>query len=245
MPLLGWILIFSFLGSVFCLIGGIFLLWKEKWAKKIALYLVSFAAGALLGAAFLHLLPEAVEEGGTRVFFYVLIGLLVMFLVEKFLLWYHCHEGECKVHAFSYTILFGDGVHNFIDGIIIGVSFLVSIPLGVTTALAIAFHEIPQEIGDFAVMLHGEMKRSKILVYNLLAALMTPLAAVLAYIFSSSLEKAIIPLVAFAGGTFIYIASSDLIPEIHKETKKSKAIAQFFLLLFGILVIWGVERVLG
>lgn len=245
MTLFLWVLIFSFLGSVFCLIGGIFLLWKEKWAKKIALYLVSFAAGALIGAAFLHLLPRAVSEGGVSVFFYVLIGLLVMFLVEKFLFWYHCHEGECKVHTFSYTILFGDGVHNFIDGIIIGVSFLVSIPLGVITTLAVAFHEIPQEIGDFAVMLHGGMKRAKVLIYNLLAALMTPLAAVLAYIFSSNLEKAIIPLIAFAGGTFIYIASSDLIPEIHKETKKSKSIAQFLLLLFGILVIWGVERVLG
>jgi zinc and cadmium transporter len=245
MPLLGWILIFSFLGSVFCLIGGILLLWKKKWAKRIALYLVSFAAGALLGAAFLHLLPEAIEGGGTSVFFYVLIGLLLMFLVEKFLLWYHCHDGECKVHAFSYTILFGDGIHNFIDGIIIGVSFLVSIPLGVATALAVAFHEIPQEIGDFAVMLHGGIKRTKVLIYNFLAALMTPLAAVLAYIFSSSLEKAIIPLVAFAAGNFIYIASSDLIPEIHKETKKSKAIAQFFLLLLGILVIWGAEKVLG
>lgn len=245
MPLVFWILIFSFLGSVFCLIGGILLLWKEKWARKIALYLVSFAAGALLGAAFLHLLPEAIEGGGVSIFFYVLIGLLAMFLVEKFLFWYHCHNGKCKVHAFSYTILFGDGIHNFIDGIIIGVSFLVSIPLGIITALAVAFHEIPQEIGDFAVMLHGGMKRAKILVYNLLAALMTPLAAILAYIFSSSLEKAIIPLVAFAAGNFIYIASSDLIPEIHKETKKSKAIAQFFLLLLGILIIWGVDKVLG
>lgn len=245
MPLFLWILIFSFLGSVFCLIGGLFLLWKEKWARKIALYLVSFAAGALLGAAFLHLLPEAVDEGGTKMFFYVLSGLLVMFLAEKFLCWYHCHDGKCKVHTFSYTILFGDGIHNFIDGIIIGISFLISIPLGIVTALAIAFHEIPQEIGDFAVMLHGGMKRAKVLIYNLLAALMTPLAAILTYIFSSSLEKAIIPLIAFAAGNFIYIASSDLIPEIHKETKKSKAIAQFFLLLLGILIIWGAEKVLG
>jgi zinc and cadmium transporter len=245
MPLFFWILAFSFLGSVFCLIGGLFLLWKEKLAKKIVLYLVSFAAGALLGAAFLHLLPEAVEEKGTSMFFYVLVGLLVMFLVEKFLLWYHCHEGECEVHVFSYTILFGDGVHNFIDGIIIGASFLISVPLGIITALAIAFHEIPQEIGDFAVMLHGGMKRMKILIYNFLAALMTPLAAILAYFFASTLENATTSLIAFAAGTFIYIAASDLIPEIHKETKKSKAIVQFFLLFMGILVIWGVEKVLG
>jgi len=168
-----------------------------------------------------------------------------MFLVEKFLLWYHCHDGECKIHAFSYTILFGDAIHNFIDGIIIGVSFLVSIPLGIVAALAIAFHEIPQEIGDFAVMLYGGMRRTKILIYNFLIALMTPLAAILAYFFASTLEKATTSLIAFAAGTFIYIAASDLIPEIHKETKKSKAIVQFFLLFMGILIIWGVEKVLG
>lgn len=245
MSLIFWILIFSFVGSVASLVGGIFLLWKEKWARKITLYLVSFAAGALLGAAFLHLLPDAVNEGGPKMFFYVLLGLLAMFLTEKFLLWYHCHTGECEVHAFSYTILFGDAVHNFIDGIVIGASFLVSIPLGIVTSLAVAFHEIPQEIGDFAVMLHGGMKRKKVLFYNLLTALLAIFAAVLTYIFSSSLQKAIIPLIAFAAGNFIYIASSDLIPEIHKETKRSRMVVQFFLLLLGILVIWGVEKVLG
>lgn len=178
-------------------------------------------------------------------FFYVLIGLLVMFLVEKFLLWYHCHDGECRIHAFSYMILFGDAIHNLIDGIVIGVSFLISIPLGVITALAVMFHEIPQEIGDFGVMLHGGMTRKKVLAYNLLIALPTPFAALLTYIFSSSLEKAIISLIAFAAGNFIYIAASDLIPEIHKETKRSKSIVQILLLFIGILVIWGVEKILG
>ncbi len=245
MPLIFWILIFSFLGSVFCLIGGFFLLWKEKWARKVALYLVSLAAGALLGAAFLHLLPEAIKSGGNIIFFYTLAGLMTMFLVEKFLLWYHCHGGECKIHIFSYTILAGDGVHNFIDGIIIGASFLINIPLGIITALAVGIHEIPQEIGNFAVMLHGGMGRKKVLIYNLLIALLTPFAAILTYIFSSSLEKFAILLVAFAAGNFIYIAASDLIPEIHKETKRSKSLIQIFLLFIGILVIWGVERLLG
>ncbi len=245
MPLIFWILIFSFLGSAVSLIGGIFLLWKEKLAQKITLYLVSFAAGALLGAAFLHLLPDAVNDGGPKMFFYVLLGLLAMFLTEKFLLWYHCHTGKCEVHVFSYTILFGDAIHNFIDGIVIGASFLVSIPLGIITSLAVAFHEIPQEIGDFAVMLHGGMKRAKVLIYNLFSALLAVLAAVLTYVFSSNLKNAIIPLIAFAAGNFIYIAASDLIPEIHKETKRSKIIIQIFLLFIGILVIWGIERVFG
>ena len=245
MPLLGWILIFSFLGSVFCLIGGIFLLWRQKLAKRIAIYLISFAAGALLGAAFLHMLPEVVDAEGNNILIYVLIGVLLMFLVEKFLLWYHCHFRECPVHGFTYTILIGDGIHNFIDGIIIGISFLISIPLGVTTALAIAFHEIPQEIGDFGILIYAGWKRAKVLFYNLLMALATPLAAVLAYFAASFLDKALIPLIAFAAGNFIYIASSDLIPEIHKETKPSKAVFQSICLGLGILVIWLVEKFLG
>ena len=245
MPLLGWILIFSFFGSVFCLIGGVFLLWREKLAKKIAIYLISFAAGALLGAAFLHMLPEAVSGKGSNILIYTLVGILMMFLVEKFLLWYHCHYRECPVHGFTYTILIGDGVHNFVDGIIIGVSFLISIPLGIITALAIASHEIPQEIGDFGILIYAGWKRAKVLFYNLLTALATPLAAVLTYFAASFLDKALIPLIAFAAGNFIYIAGSDLIPEIHKEYKPAKAILQTICLGLGILVIWLVEKFLG
>jgi len=241
MPLIGWILIFSFLGSVFCLIGGIFLLWKQKLAKRIATYLISFAAGVLLGAAFLHMLPE-VKSG---FLIYALIGILFMFILEKFLLWYHCHNKDCPVHGFTYTILVGDAVHNFIDGIIIAVSFLISIPLGVITALAIVVHEIPQEIGDFGVLIYAGWKKKKILIYNLLVALATPLAAVLAYFFGGFLENALFPLIAFAAGTFIYIASSDLIPEIHKHYSPGKAILQSIYLGLGILIIWLMEKILG
>lgn len=245
MAVLGWILIFAFFGSVFCLIGGIFLLWRQKLAKKIAIYLISFAAGALLGAAFLHMLPEAVTIEGASILIYVLIGILVMFLVEKFLLWYHCHNRKCPVHGFTYTILIGDGIHNFIDGIIIGVSFLISIPLGIITALAIAVHEIPQEISDFGVLIYAGWKRKKILIYNFMIALATPVAAVLAYFCASFLNNMLIPLIAFAAGNFIYIASSDLIPEIHKEYSPGKAILQSLCLGLGILLIWLVETILG
>jgi len=245
MPLLGWILIFSLFGSVFCLIGGIFLLWRQKLAKKIAIYLISFAAGALLGAAFLHMLPEAVSKAGGKILIYALIGLLVMFLVEKFLLWYHCHNRKCPVHGFAYTILIGDGVHNFVDGIIIGASFLISIPLGIITALAVAIHEIPQEIGDFGVLIHAGWKRKKVLLYNLLMASATPIAAILVYFSSSFFDKALVPLIAFAAGNFIYIAGSDLIPEIHKHYSPGKAILQSIFLGFGILFIWLIQRILG
>ena len=245
MPLLGWLLIFSFFGSVFCLIGGIFLLWRQKLAKKIAIYLISFAAGALLGAAFLHMLPEAVGKEGSSILIYTLMGILVMFVLEKFLLWYHCHNKKCPVHGFAYTILIGDGVHNFIDGIIIGASFLINIPLGIITALAVAVHEIPQEIGDFGVLIHAGWKRKKVLFYNLLMALATPVAAILVYFSSSFFNNALVPLIAFAAGNFIYIASSDLIPEIHKHYSPGKAVLQTLCLGLGILLIWLVERVLG
>lgn len=245
MFLLGWILIFSFFGSVFCLIGGIFLLWRQKLAKRITTYLISFAAGSLLGAAFLHMLPEVVDKASGKILIYTLIGILVMFLLEKFLLWYHCHNRKCPVHGFTYTILIGDGVHNFIDGIIIGASFLISIPLGIITALAVAVHEVPQEIGDFGVLIHAGWKRKKVLLYNLLAALATPIAAILVYFFSSFFDKALIPLIAFAAGNFIYIASSDLIPEIHKHYSPVKAILQSLCLGSGILLIWLIERILG
>lgn len=245
MLLLGWILIFSILGSILGLIGGIFLLWQERLTRRISIYLISFAAGALLGAAFLNLLPEVITREKGSILVFTLGGILIMFLVEKYLLWYHCHNRECPVHSFTYMILIGDGIHNFIDGIIIGASFLIGIPLGIITTLAIAFHEIPQEIGDFGVLVHGGWEKRRVLLYNFLTALIAPLAAVLAYFSAPFLNKALVSLIAFAAGNFIYIAGSDLIPEIHKEYKLDKAILQTICLGLGILIIWLVEKVLG
>jgi zinc and cadmium transporter len=241
MPLFYYIIVFSIIGSVVSLVGGLILLWREKMAKSISMFLVSFAAGALIGVAFFDLLPGALEGVGDyhNAFFYALIGIVAFFIIEKFLLWYHCHDEEkCPVHSGTkFLILFGDSVHNFIDGVIIALGFFVSIPLGITTAIAVALHEIPQEIGDFGILLHLGIQRKKVLLYNLLAASTTIVGAVLTYFFVSYLENIMFQLIAIAAGSFIYIASADLIPEIHLEKRKYKSIVQVLLFVCGITVV--------
>src|SRR3989344_2451867 len=154
MNVLLWILAFTALSSAISLIGVFFLSIRRSILTRFMSSLVSFAAGALMAAAFLELLPEALEmaDNNVLVLSYALVGVLVFFVIEQFLLWSHCHHGKCEVHSFSYLILLGDSVHNFVDGVIIAASFLVSIPAGITTSLAIIFHEIPQEVGDFSVL---------------------------------------------------------------------------------------------
>jgi zinc and cadmium transporter len=143
-------MISTFFISIISFIGVLTLALKKKFLDKILLFLISLSAGALMGGAFLHLLPESVElREGLDIFLFVLVGFILFFLIEKILHWRHCHKGECEVHTFTYMNLIGDSIHNFIDGFIMATSFVVSIPLGMTTAMAIALHEIPQEIGDF------------------------------------------------------------------------------------------------
>jgi len=236
-----WILASTMLVSSISLIGILFISLSEKWFKKLLLMLVSFASGTLLGGAFLHLIPEAVlnEHGGSSVesstiFMVILGGILLFFLLEKFL-WRHCHERECPIHVFAYLNLIGDGVHNFIDGVIIAASFLFTVPLGLATTLAVAAHEVPQEIGDFSVLIYGGFSRSKALIYNLLSALMAVIGAVFMLVFSQLLPS--LPyFLAFAAGSFIYIATSDLIPELHKEKDAWKSLIQFVFLLVGIIL---------
>ena len=165
MYLLTLILIAVLIVSLISLIGIFFISLKKKILDKLLLILVAFASGALLGGAFLHLLPEAYEECACQmVFVMVLFGIIFFFLMEKLLYWRHCHKGKCDIHAFTYLNLIGDGIHNFIDGLIIAAGFLGSIPLGITTTLAIIFHEIPQEIGDFGVLVYGGFSRRKALI---------------------------------------------------------------------------------
>ncbi|MDH5459819.1 MAG: ZIP family metal transporter, partial [Candidatus Bathyarchaeota archaeon] len=146
--------------SLISFVGIIFIGLKEKFLRRILTVLVSFASGTLLGGAFLHLLPEAETKVGAEItFYYVIIGIVSFFAMEKFLYWRHCHEEECPVHMFVYLNLIGDGVHNFIDGMIIAATFMLSFDLGVTTTLAVIFHEIPQEIGDFGVLIYGGLSK--------------------------------------------------------------------------------------
>jgi len=227
------------MGSVFALIGGLVLLWREGIARKISLTLVSFAAGALIGAAFLDLLPEALDTlTYERVALTVIVGILTIFIFEKFLKWYHCHDQEvCDYHTFSSTVLFGDAVHNFIDGIVIAASFSVNVGVGIATTIAIFFHEVPQEIGDFGVLLHAGYSKAKVFFYNLLTAFTTVVGAMLGYLALSWATHYIGWLLAFAAGTFIYISVSDLLPELRHRSNKPD-ILHVAAVVAGVAVIW-------
>jgi len=229
-----------FIVSMISLVGVLTLSIKTDKLKNILIYMISFSAGALLGGAFLHLLPEIVEEAGfgIEISLFVLCGIAVSFVVEKVIHWRHCHLPITKehVHPFSIMNLFGDAVHNFIDGMIIAGSYLVSISVGIATTTAVIFHEIPQEIADFGVLLHGGFTKKKALFANFLVALTAVLGAVVALLLSSVVEHLTLFLVPFAAGGFIYIASSDLIPELHKECAPSKSLLQLLIFILGILV---------
>ncbi|MFH0771052.1 MAG: ZIP family metal transporter [Candidatus Omnitrophota bacterium] len=235
---LAYILISVFVVSVVSLIGIFTFLFKNKSLNKIFFVLVSFATGSLLGAAFLDLLPEAMEEiSSMKVSACVLSGIMLFFLMEKFLYWHHCHKGECDVHQFAYLNLIGDGAHNFFDGVIITSAFLTSPSIGFITTIAILLHEIPQELGDFGVLVYGGFSRAKALACNFLTALTAFLGAILAYFFMSRI-KGIAPFaISVSAGGFIYIACTDLIPELNKERLAFRSLLQFILISLGIGVI--------
>ena len=229
--------------SLVSLIGIFTLFLNSKKLEKILIYFVAFSAGALFAGAFLHLLPEALEElPPATTFIYALIGFSLFFLMERLFHWRHCHEGKCDVHAFTYLNLFGDGFHNFIDGLVIAASFIVSVPLGIATSIAVASHEIPQEIGDFGVLVYGGVSKSRALFFNLLSALTAVLGGVIGFYLSSAVSGLAPMLLPITAGGFMYIAASDLIPELHKEKNNYKANLAFVLFILGIFFMWGMTR---
>lgn len=213
---------------------------KKEFLDKIILILVAFATGSLLGAAFFDILPEAIESGEEGIFFYVFLGLMVFFVMERYIHWHHCHTKDCEKHhrPVTYLNLVGDGFHNFVDGALIAASFAINIPLGVATTFAIAAHEIPQEIGDFAILVHGGFSRTKALLFNFVSSLTAVLGALTTFFFAKNIEGIIPIILAIAGGGFVYIATADLIPEIHKETDKKKIITQSLALLLGAAIVF-------
>ena len=227
-----------FFVSLLSFVGVLFIAIKEEKLKKILLFLVSFAAGGLLGDSFIHLLPEAIKESGFTlgVSLAVLVGLLLFFVLEKFICWRHCHIPTSKSHPHPVVFmnLIGDGFHNFIDGAVISASFLTTIPLGIATTLAVVLHEIPQEIGDFGVLLHGGLSKTKALIFNFASALTAVVGAILVLILGERIVGVSQLLIPFTAGGFIYIAGSDLIPELHKETNLAKSFLQMVGLILGI-----------
>jgi len=231
-----------FIVSLFSLVGIFTIALKRAYLKQILLFFVSFAAGALLGDVFIHLLPQLVEMGEFNLFtsLYILGGIILFFILEKVLHWRHCHlsADHSHVHPLAQMNLVGDAVHNLVDGMVIAGSFLVSIPLGVATTVAVVLHEIPQEMGDFGVLLHAGMNVRRALFFNFLTALTSILGAI--FILALGLEpevilKIVIPLVI---GGFLYIASADLIPEMHKDVKPLNSVIQLLSLLAGVGVMF-------
>jgi len=246
MSALFWIIVATFIVSLISFVGAVTLVLSKNRLQKILLVLVGFAAGTLIGGAFLHLLPESIEQSKeiNNIFLSVIIGFVVFFLLEK-LLWRHCHEKTCPIHTFAYLNLFGDGVHNFIDGLVMAASFVVSIPLGITTTLAIAAHEIPQELGDFGVLVFGGLKPRKALILNFITALTAVAGGIGGYYFYPYMGGGMIFLLPFAAGGFLYIAASDLVPELHKETNTIRTVLSFSSFLAGIILMWATRSIFG
>jgi len=222
--------------------GALVILLKKDILQKIIKFLVALSAGVLMGGAFLHLLPEAAEKINTNILFVIfLIAFASFFLIEKLLFWRHCHEDDCSVHTFGYMNLVGDSIHNFIDGLVIAGAFLVNWHLGFATTLAIAIHEIPQEIGDFGVLIHAGFEYKTALIVNYLVALTVVLGGVVGYFFLSFSSNILPHILPVAAGGFVYIAASDLIPEIRREQNKKKSIIAYLIFILGIVFMFIVK----
>lgn len=231
---LTWIILATLINGLLAFVGIFFLDLKNK--KKLIL-LVSFTTGALIGGAFFHFIPEALEElslikTGALVF----AGFIAFLFLEKTLYWHHCHHGECEEHPFTYLLLYGDSVHNFIDGLVIASSFIISIPFGIVTSALVILHELPQEISDLATLVYGGFTRKKALFYNFLSQLTSVLGGILGF-FLLSIEKYYIFLLPLAAGGFLYIAISDLIPEIFKEKNLSSLIVNLMFIILGLALL--------
>lgn len=225
--------------SLISLIGIFSLLFKQKRLENLLILLIGFSAGGLIGGAFLHLLPEALEQASSRtVFPYLILGFIAFFVLERYLHWRHCHQGTCRIHPFTYLNLIGDGVHNFTDGLVIGASFMVSREFGLITALVIVLHEIPQEIGDFGVLVYGGFSRFKALYYNFLTALTCVAGTIAGYLISARAGSFPLFLLPFTAGGFIYVAACDLVPELHKQENLKKSSASMIAFLCGIIFIF-------
>ncbi|MCE7936705.1 ZIP family metal transporter [Candidatus Saccharibacteria bacterium CPR2] len=240
MATLTQVILFSLIGGVFSLIGGVTLLSNKTVAKNLAKYATPFAAGALLAAAFIDLLPESGHSGDfERGLAGALLGIIGFFLLEKFLKWFHHHhEHESdKADPSASLIVIGDTIHNFIDGIAIGAAFLVSIPTGVVATIAVAAHEIPQEIGDFGLLLKKRVSRKNVVMINIFSALATTVGAVLFFQAGNSYSIQLDFILGLVAGFFIYIAVSDIIPSIHRSEAKIIAGSQTLMLLLGVIVV--------
>ena len=244
---LSWIIGSTFFISLIAWVGSLTLFLKEELLDKILLVLVALSAGGLIGGAFLHLLPEAISEVGAdssgtlNLFSYLLIGFCVFFVLEQFIKWCHEHYSIHQKKPVSYLILISDLVHNFIDGLVMAGSFMVGFHVGIVTTFAIALHEIPQEIGDFGVLVYGGFEKIKALIWNCASAVTVIFGGIAGYYLSALVEGTALLLLPFAAGSFIYIAASDLIPEIKHGENIRRNLVHFFTFIIGILLMFGIK----
>lgn len=242
------ILISILLVSLLSLIGVLILAMNEKVLQKILLYLVSFSTGAMLGTVFLHLLPEVEAHSSSfeNSMALVLLGIVMTFVIEKFIHWHHCHNVHCKhVHPVGTLVLFGDAMHNILDGILIATAYMVSIPVGIAATVAVILHEIPQEIGDFSVLIFSGFTKKKALLWNFLSAITAFIGAFIAMGLSRYVQGIELIILPIAAGHFLYIAGSDLIPELHKEKQAKQATIQLITMIAGILLMYSMSMTGG
>jgi zinc and cadmium transporter len=233
-----WILGGGLVMSALSLVGGLTLLLSERAQERLVRPLVAFAAGSLMAGALLHMVPEAAqgEGGGDRVYLWVLAGFTIFLALEQFLHWHHCHRAtaDCR-QPLTYLILIGDGLHNLLGGLAVGAAFVVDVSLGITTWLMAAAHEIPQELGDFGVLVHGGWTPRRALLFNLLSALTFLVGGLTAYAASQRFDT--IGLLAFAAGNFIYIGASDLVPEVNKHREMKANLVHFGAFVAGVALL--------
>lgn len=235
--------------SAISLIGLSIFFFSGKFISRIVFFLVSFSVGVLFGDVFIHIIPEVFEDlNATHASISILAGILGFFILEKFIHWHHSHkadEEDCLDHgdinhkALRSVVLVGDGLHNFLDGLIIAASYMVSLPLGIATTLAVIFHEIPQEIGDFGILVHSGLSKIRAVMFNLLSALSAVVGVFVAFILNGSVGEFSLIILAFAGGGFVYIAGSDLVPELHKTKNISASLVQLCAIVLGFLLMFG------
>ena len=234
-----YIITSTFLISLLSMVGLLFMYANRKFVNKVVMLLISLSAGTLMGGTFFHLLPEASETlKSEELYSIVLFSFIFFYIVERVLHWRHCHDDDCEIHSFGYMNLIGDGLHNFIDGMVIASAFITDIRLGIVTSVAIAMHELPQEIGDFGVLIKAGFSKKKAVFFNFLTALTALIGALLAYFLSGQIDNLSAYMLPIAAGGFIYIAASDLLPEIRKEENITKSIFSFVVFMIGIILMY-------
>jgi zinc and cadmium transporter len=246
MNTLTWIVLGGVLMSVIALVGSLTLLLKQSTLERMILPLVAFAAGSLLGGAFFHMLPAATQgmPDVVLVYSWTVAGFSVFFALEQLLHWHHCHRASSSCRQpLTYLILIGDGLHNFLGGLGVGGVFLLDARLGIAAWLAAAAHEVPQELGDFGVLIHGGWSRRKALLFNLLSGVTFLIGGITAWVASTTLDISF--LVPFAAGNFIYIGASDLVPEVNKHRSAGTNVLLFASFVGGLGLLWAIRRVLG